>query len=372
MTTVDERPESNAVRALGSASGWMLAVSGCWLLGLLGSLISVPAPYLVASALAGALLAGSGLVCRSFPRRPNIAAQALIGSFMGSFIDLGAVRASGEFVLIMALAMIATILLCLAAGWFLPRLTRIDPLDAVLGMAPGNPSAIVGMADELDADPCVVAFVQYLRAAIVAASIPLTLVLVGRSAGAGAGPDDSSGLAGEFRLIASGHQIAGVACVLALCAGGYILGRLVRLPVPAIVGPLVLSAVIPQSVNESCSPSELLRNVMFVVVGLEVGLRFQRSALQAVWQLVPRVAAVTVLVALISGLVACAVSAAAGVPFVDTYLALAPGGLNPIMASTVSSGADILLVASTQTVRLLVTIVIAKSLGRWLAARRAG
>jgi membrane AbrB-like protein len=304
----------------------------------------------------------------------NVAAQAVIGTFLGSYIDFGAIRATTGIVLSVVCAILATIILCLLAGWLLPRLIPVDVLDGVLGMAPGNSSALVGMADEVRADPGVVAFVQYLRVAIIAASVPIIIAFGSRSGSGRTGSEDSPwhGFAASLRLVESDRQIFGILGVIALCVAGYLLGRLVRLPVPAITGTLLLSALIPQVVNELCSPSELVRQLMFVVMGLEIGLRFQRSALQKVWRLVPKVALVAVGVGLLSGLISGLFAFAMGIPFVDAYLAIAPGGLNPVMASAVSAHADILLVASVQTLRLLVALVIIKFVCRWLLKRRSG
>lgn len=354
-------------------SMWVLAVLCCWLLGSGAAVLAVPSPYLVASAVVGISVAASGRMCRQFPGRASIAAQAVIGTFLGSYIDFGAIRPTASIVFSVTCAILATIVVCLLAGWVLPRLLPVDALDGVLGMTPGNPSALVGLADDAQADSAVVAFIQYLRVTIVAASIPIIIALGSRSITARASSEGAlfEGWMANLRLVESDRQILGVAGVGIVCVAGYLLGRLVRLPAPAITGPLLLSAAVPQVLNELCNPSELVRQLMFVVIGLEMGLRFQRAVLQKVWRLVPRVALVSVLVGLVAGVISAVFAVALGIPFVDGYLAVAPGGLNPIMASAVSANADVLLVASVQTLRLLVALVVVKLVCRWLINRRA-
>jgi uncharacterized membrane protein AbrB (regulator of aidB expression) len=78
-----------------------------------------------------------------------------------------------------------------------------------------------------------------------------------------------------------------------------------------------------------------------------------------------------VIVGALSGLISVLFALALRVPFVDAYLAIAPGGLNPLLASAVSADADILLVASVQILRLLLALVIIKLICRWFINRRA-
>jgi membrane AbrB-like protein len=352
---------------------WVLAVLACWVLGAAASLLAVPSPYLVTAAVVGITCAVSGRVCKQFPGRVNVAAQAVIGIFLGSYVDLEAVNASTASLVTIFSAIIGTVVVCLLAGWLLPRLIPIDILDGVLGMAPGNSAALVGIAEEVRANAGVVAFVQYLRVAMVAASLPFIIAFGSRSTPGTVGLDDSpfQGVVDDLKLVESDSQSLGVAGVVVLCVAGYLVGRLVRLPAPAITGTLLLSAAIPQVINESCSPSELVRQLMFVVMGLEIGLRFQRATLQKVWRLLPKVALMVVIVGALSGLISVLFALALRVPFVDAYLAIAPGGLNPLLASAVSADADILLVASVQILRLLLALVIIKLICRWFINRRA-
>ncbi len=291
---------------------------------------------------------------------------------MGAYIDLDTAHDVGRDLLAVSGAILATIVLCLAAGWLLPRFIPINALDSLLGMIPGGTAATLAVAEELQADSRLVSFMQYLRTSVMAASAPLVVVFMKPQE-----PGQRPPAAGPFehfvdnlKLVEASNQLRGVAGLIILCVSGYLIGRLLRLPAAATIGPLLVSAAVPQVINAQYNPSELVKQFVFVIVGLEIGLKIRRASVQQIWRVLPGVVCAILAIGLATGIIATALAATIGIPFLDAYLATTPGGKNAVMAAAVDANADLALIASVQALRLIATVLLTTLIGRWLIKRR--
>ncbi|MGO4430267.1 AbrB family transcriptional regulator, partial [Streptomyces sp. MCAF7] len=112
-----------------------------------------------------------------------------------------------------------------------------------------------------------------------------------------------------------------------------------------------------------------LQNIVFVLVGLDVGVRFTRQTLISVRRLLPPVLLCMAAVCLGCAGLAWVFAGLAGTPFTDAYLATTPGGINAVLATAVSSHADVALVSTVQSLRLLVVILATPLITRLLTPR---
>src|SRR3954469_9057502 len=130
----------------------------------------------------GALLAGLALALAA-PGRVHVApglfvaAQALTGVALGTYLRSSSLSAVGEDWLPVAVVSAATLAVSLGAGLLMARLTELDRPTAALGMVAGGASGIVTMARELGGDDRLVAFMQYLRVLVVVLLTPLLVAL---------------------------------------------------------------------------------------------------------------------------------------------------------------------------------------------------
>jgi membrane AbrB-like protein len=229
-------------------------------------------------------------------------------------------------------------------------------------MVAGGASGIVAMADELGGDDRLVAFMQYLRVLVVVVTAPLLAHLVvsdGGGAGGLVGPD-GAGLAGDLAFT--------VACA----AGGLLLGRLLRFTASALLVPLVLAAAASISgLAGNAEVPDLLAQLAFATIGLQVGLRFTLASLREVGRLL-----LPTLLSIVGLIVACAVLALVllpltdGVTFGDAYLATTPGGLYAILAAAASLGGNTTFVVAVQALRVFAMVLAAPPLVRLLVRER--
>ncbi|WP_369052020.1 AbrB family transcriptional regulator [Kineococcus terrestris] len=321
--------------------------------------LAVPSPALFAGLLVGLVDALAVRAPLAVPERAGTAAQAAVGVTTGTLVQLSTLRALGEHWLPVVLVVLATLALSLGTGWLLGRHRDVDAVTGAFALVAGGASGLVVMARELGADQRVVAVVQYLRVLVVVLSLPLVLQL-------GFGVSGGSATAGT----GGGPWWAGALLLAGCSLAGLRLGRLARLPAPSLLGPLLVTAVLSLSgLTDGLAVPALLEQLAYAVIGLQVGTGFTRAGLAAVARVLPAaLALIAVGVAGCAGL-AVALSAATGLPLLDTYLATTPGGLYAVLAAAVGSGADATFVLSVQVLRLLVMLLAAPVLARLLAGR---
>jgi uncharacterized protein len=239
----------------------------------------------------------------------------------------------------------------------LARIAPVDRATASLGMVAGGASGIVAMADDLGADDRLVAFMQYVRLAVVVLVTPLIVGIAfpGHAHGAG-------GATHEHLLGTAG----GWALTVAVATVGALAGSLLRLPAAAFLGPTLLAAVLTLTGAIDLTVPPLLREVAFAAIGLYIGLRFERETLRQIGRLITGV-----LVSIVALIVACFALAwvlkeTAGVSLLDAYLATTPGGLYAVLPIAFGSGADATFVLAVQGLRILVMVLAAPAIVRVL------
>ncbi|TMU99926.1 AbrB family transcriptional regulator [Streptomyces sp. DASNCL29] len=350
---------------------WALIIAGGFAAGLAADAFGVPAPYLLSSLLVGAVLALCGVVRDRLPAPAHRASQALVGALMGSYLTPSALVSAAPVALPLTVVTAATIALSVAVAWFLARGGRISRPSAVLGMVPGGSAAIVTCADELKADVRLVAFTQYLRVGLVATTAPLAAHWLSGSSAAGGHPAAGGGAgSGLLHVVAGSDQLTGLFTLAIIAVVGSWAGRRLRVPTPLLIGPMLvaLAATLSGAVP-GFAPVGVLQNAVFVLVGLDVGVRFTRRTLVSVRRLLPSILVCMAVVCLGCAGLAWVFAGVTGTPIVDAYLATTPGGINAVLATAVSSHADVALVSTVQSLRLLAVILVTPVIARLLASR---
>jgi membrane AbrB-like protein len=317
----------------------------------------VPASYLFAAILVGivfALAVPGGL---ELPRAVFPAGQAVAGVAVGTYLHTSTLTGLGARWVAVVLVSAGTLAITIGAGVLLARTAPVDRATASLGMVAGGASGIVAMADDLGADDRLVAFMQYLRLAVVVLLTPLIVGLAFPGNGAG-----GAGTAHEHVLGTAG----GWALTIGLAVAGAVVGPLLRLPAAAFLGPTLLAAVLTLTGVIDVAVPPLLREVSFAAIGLYIGLRFERETLRRIGRLI-----VPVLVSIVALIVGCFLLAwllkvTASVSLLDAYLATTPGGLPAVLPLAIGSGADATFVLAVQGLRLLVMVLAAPAVVRLL------
>ncbi|WP_346621418.1 AbrB family transcriptional regulator [Blastococcus montanus] len=333
-------------------------VVGAVVLGLLLGLAGLPSPALFGGLVAGLVRALAVRVPDRLPEHAGTAGQAVIGVAMGALVDLGTLRAVAANWLPVLLVTVATLLLSLLAGAALRLHRGISPVTGAFAMIAGGASGIVVMARELGADARMVAVLQYLRVLLIVLLMPVVAATAfGATAGAGIVPDDP----------AAPGLLAGLAFTVACGVAGLVVGRLLRVPVAALLGPLVAAAVADLTgLSGGAEVPTLLEGAAFLVIGLQVGLSFTRDSLRTIGRALPLALAITAALVLACAGLGALLAAATGASALEGYLATTPGGLYAVLATARDVGADVTFVLAVQVLRLFVMLFSAPLVARWL------
>jgi membrane AbrB-like protein len=199
---------------------------------------------------------------------------------------------------------------------------------------------------------------QYLRLFAIVLLTPLLASVV-----FGASTDGGGGL-GDNPLV----TVDGLALTLGAAAAGLLLARVTRLGGGALLGPMIVTGALALTgAVDSVAVPEVLRQLAFAAIGLQVGLRFTPESLRRARDtLAPVAVSIAGLIAA-CGALGWVLAELAGVPQLDAYLATTPGGLYAVLATAVASGANATFVLAVQSLRLFVMILAAPPIIRRLA-----
>lgn len=342
---------------LRKAADWLLVVTatagGGWLVGRAG----LPSGYLFVAMLVGIgyALAAPGRL--GLPPAGFRAGQAVTGVALGTFLHGSALTGLNARWLPVVLVSVATLAVTLAAGLLLARIAGLDRPTASLGMVAGGASGIVAMANELGADARLVGFMQYLRVLVITLLTPVLVAIA-------FGVQSHGGGEGGAPLLGSP---GGWALTMAAGSAGVALGPRLRLPAPALLGPLILTAVLSlagATGGEQVPP--LAREAAFAVIGLQIGVGFERDTLREIARLALPVAACIAGLLLACFALGWLLALTADVSLLDGYLATTPGGLYAVLPIAFGTGANATFVLAVQGLRLFAMVLAAPAVVRWL------
>lgn len=288
-------------------------------------------------------------------------AQAVVGVAAGAAIDVATLWALGTAWFWVLGVTLTTLALSVAIGQVLRVVGGLDAPTAVFASIAGGAAGMASMARDLGADERIVAVVQYVRVLLVLLTLPLVLGLVFPLHAQHVVPRLSSGDLG-----------LDVTYTLAAIVVGLVLGRVTRLPSPAVLGCL-LSALVLGAVPafDGARVPAVVQDAGFLLIGVQVGLRFNRATLLTVARVLPLALGTTVV--LVVGCAGLGLLLAGGteVSRRDAYLATSPGGLPAVLAAAASGGGDLTFISCVQALRIVLVLTLAPVLVL-LARRRRG
>ena len=345
--------------------GWIILGVSSVLTGLLAQSMGLPAAWLVGPMLVAVALALAWPERPMVPRWGRLASLAVVGGVLAAAFRPSVLPLIARHWLPVCLVVCGTLFLSLAAGFLLARVASLDTKSAALGTLPGAASGMLAMSGPLGADPRLVALMQYTRVILVVASA----ALVSRfrfAPGASARPTDQSLQMSTPQGTALVHDVWLVYGLTTLIAAlGAWVGIRLRLPAGAMLGPLILGVALEEVGVLRLTWPPGVPQAAFLVLGVYVGLLFDRASIRRAGRLFPLVLASTMgLVAACAGL-GWALTALTRIDGMTAYLATTPGGIDSVAIMALGSGADAPLVLAIQMLRLFAVVLAGSLLGRW-------
>ncbi len=330
-------------------------------------LMGVPAGMLLGCMLAAVLLATQDMSVQ-VPAPLFAIGQSVIACLMARSLHFEVLhRVAGEWPLFLGIAfsvMAASALL----GYWLMRSGLLPGSTAIWGLAPGAASAMVLMAGDFGADTRLVAFMQYLRVALVTAIASLVAHFAACASLGHAAAGWDVQLAHWLHIQSPLH--AGLTLTLVLAAAW--LGRTLTFPGGPLLIPMVLALAM-----DNLSPWKLelpgpLLALAYAALGWGIGLRFNREILEHAWRVLPRVLVAIAALIVLGLMIAGCLMGFAGVAPLTAYLATSPGGADSVAVIAVGSAVDAGFVMAMQMVRFFMVLLLGPRLSRWLVQRLSG
>lgn len=323
-------------------------------------LLGVPSAALFAALLVGIVLAIARFAPARVPRIGGLAAQGVLGVYIGTMVHPDALSALGPHWPVVVGVGVATLLLSVGAGALLGLHRSVSPLTGALALVAGGASGLVAIARDLGGDDRVVAVVQYLRVAVITSTMPVVVTLVYHA-------ERSSRSAAAAPQSQLAPWYLSLMIIIVLAVAGYAVGRLARLPGSGLLGPMALTILAELSGwSFGLSVPVLLVSAAYMVIGWQAGVAFTRESLRAIERLLPLALGLIVLLNVATAGLGVALSKIAGVSMLDGYLATSPGGIYAVLATAVETDSNVTFIVATQVLRVLLMLFAAPLLARGL------
>jgi membrane AbrB-like protein len=321
------------------------------------TLVGVPSAALFAALAVGIVTALTSTGPRRVPRTGGLAAQGVLGVYIGTMVQQDALsQLGGDWPLVAAVA-VGTLLFSVIAGALLGLRRDVTALTGSLALVAGGASGLVAIARELGGDDRVVAVVQYLRVALITASMPIVVTLIYQADRSHGDPQVSETSLAPWYL--------SVTLTAALIGVGAVGGRLIRLPGAGLLGPLALTVVLEVSgFSFGLSVPLLLVQAGYMLIGWQAGLAFTRASLRSVGRLLPVAITLIVFIGVATAGLGVVLARVTGLTPLEGYLATSPGGVYAVLATAVETGSNVTFIIAAQVVRILLMLFAAPVLAR--------
>jgi uncharacterized protein len=344
---------------------WALLIAVTVVVTLPLTRVGVPSAGLFAALVVGVALALTSLAPARVPRTAGIAAQGVLGVYIGTMVQNDAVGALGaDWPIVIAIA-VATLLLSIVAGALLGLHRNVTPLTGSLALVAGGASGLVAIARELGGDDRVVSVVQYLRVGLVTASMPVVVTLIYHA-------DKSHGTAPVVETDSAPWYLS-VAMLIALVLVGATVGKLIRLPGAGLLGPLALTVALEVTgLSFGLAVPVVLVQAGYMLIGWQAGLAFTRESLRAIGRMLPAAIALIVALGVATAGLGVVLAQFTGLTPVEGYLATSPGGVYAVLATAVETGSNVTFIIAAQVVRILLMLFAAPFMARavvWMSER---
>lgn len=319
--------------------------------------LGLPLPFLfgpmaacLAAALIGLPLAGIKVV--------SVGARTILGVAIGASVTPALLGQVPAMALSIAIVPVYIVVIGLIGVPFFRRICGFDPITAFYSAMPGGAADMTVFGAEAGANVRQLSLVHVTRLLVIMVVAPIILAKVyGVSMTRPIGPPATDLPLGE------------IAAMLAAAAIGWKGGERIGLFGAAILGPLILAAILSLSgLLHARPPREALWFAQFFI-GVGIGVSYVGVTLKELRNTVAGGAAFVLILAILSGLVTEFVTVSGIAPPIEGFLAFTPGGQAEMSMLAIIAGADLGFVIVHHLMRIFLVILGAPLASRWVTSR---
>jgi membrane AbrB-like protein len=319
--------------------------------------LSLPLPWMLGALFITMAASLAGLpVAAPVRLRPVIV--AIIGVLLGSRFTPTVIEQAGEALITLSILVVYLAAVAVVVVPWYRFVGRQDWTTAYFAGMPGGLTEMIEMGEARGAQVPAIVLAHSLRIVVTIALMAFLFRVVLDHDVGGSIPTGSKPIGLTDAALLAGSAVLGA-----------VLGVRLRLPAPTFLGPLILSAAVHLAGLTESAPPGLLVIAAQVVLGTILGCRFQGIPAVMLWKAGLLSLGATVLTLALAAAAGLAMRVWAGVGLDQAMLALAPGGLTEMGLIALAIHADVAFVALHHVVRILIVIVFAPVLFRWVLAR---
>jgi uncharacterized protein len=326
--------------------------------GALFYLFHLPLPWMLGAMATTTVAALSGVRIALMPGL-RLVFIAILGVMLGSAFTPEVVQGLatwiGSFAWLGLYVVVAT-----AGVWvFYRRLARYDTATAYFAAAPGGLNEMILAGGALGGDERRISMSHAARVLIAIFALSFGYRWFGGYTPTGPVATAAGDMAWSDWLLLSACGVIGFGIAKAL-----------RIPAYALVGPMMLSAIVHAAGITHSRPPVWLVAAAQIVVGAMVGARFDGVSPRMVGKAIVLAIVATAVLLVLAALFGQAVESTLGIPFSAALLAFAPGGLAEMSLIALSLEIDAAYVSSHHIVRIFVIVLAAPLVFRLLRRDR--
>ena len=329
----------------------LFALSSGWVF----SQFRLPVPYMLGSLIGVWVLGGLIRPAQPWlgvPRWFHIPVILGLGVIVGGAIGPGFIGSVLIWWPTTLVVIVATTIATTIGFLVLWRLRRRPWLQALLSAVPGGQAEVSVIARDYVEKDYAVVLSHLVRVTFIFLSTPLILALVEGQAAVEQSYQAQDNLPGLLEL-----PPRRIIEFLAMAFGSYALARLIRMPMPHLLGPMLVSLVL-----NALGWVETIRLNEFVLlaqvtIGGQIGARLSRVPFrEVVSYLIDGLMVSVVTLSIYTGF-AIAVAVMLDMRLLDAYIGFVPGGLYEVTLLSVLFGLDVAFVAFHNTLRVVLIYV---------------
>ena len=320
--------------------------------------LEAPLAWMIGAMCATTIASVAGVDVRMLPALRQFMI-AVLGVMLGSAFHPEIVEQMARWSLSLSVLFVYMVMIAGLVMLYFRKVMGYDPATAYFSAIPGGLNEMVVVGGTMGGDDRTIALTHASRILLVVMVIPFWFRLV-------EGYQPSAASAGALFATIPAFDLD----VMALCGVvGFFAARLVKMPAPALIGPMVMSAAAQLTgVTTSRPPVELI-NIAQVVVGTGIGCRFAGVSMARMARAMAAAAGSTVIMVGSAVAFAVALHAAIDLPAEALVLAFAPVGLAEMTLIALSLGIDPAFVSTHHVVRIFLVVVLAPLAFRLFAPR---
>lgn len=330
--------------------------------GAVASGLGLPLPWMLGPFLACAVASIAGLRLAGLPKGRE-AGQVVVGLAIGMRMTAAALATAVALLPAMFAGTLFVMVMTMLAALLLMPLARVDARTAFFATAAAGMADMATVAQQRGGDADVVSLMHAIRVASVVAVVPLMVFAFGEPGTLleSVGQASRSPLALTLAL--------GLALATALAI------RPLPFPNPWLVGPIFLGAALSGSGLLMVAVPNLLMVLAQWLIGISLGCRFKRALLFRLPRVVAAALVVSAYMIAASAGAAWIMATLSGLPYVTSFLALAPAAVTEMVITAKVMNLDAEVVAAFHVMRIAViasTILVTFALFERLERRLRG